>query len=198
MAIDPTIISAGVGLLGSLFGGRRNTTPSYVAEQYNLRNAADRRAMDLYDRTNLEETDARAVESYRTGALQSALAALNNYDAQAAGRGSSILKADTAKERSRNQIAADAVRPVSEFAAGLETSRANRKAQLLPNVGGNMAAAQYLDNFNLNRSQANADMWSTLMQIAARFANRPDRNAPQRNDRDVLDMDPFGANRGYM
>lgn len=181
--MDPAIISAGVGLIGSLWGGRRNSTPSYMAEQYNLRNAADRRAMSLYDSTDLDQLDAQAVSSLRTGAMQQAMQALSNYDAVAAGRGSAMYKGDTAKDRSRNQIAADSVQPVAQFEANLATSRPQRKAALLPNVGNATGAASYLDNFNLAQGQANTDMWAQVMQIAGRLANQRRSGSGGRNDR---------------
>lgn len=186
--MDPAIISAGVGLIGSLFGGRRNSTPSYMAEQYNLRNAADKRALSLYDSTNLEELDAQAVGSLRASALKNAMDALSNYDAIAAGRGSGAYKMDTAKDRSKNQIAADSVAPVAQFEANLATSRPQRKAALLPNVGNNTGAASYLDNFNMQSGQADADMWAQIMQIAGRLANSRGSGSGGRNDRMIQEM----------
>jgi hypothetical protein len=169
-----------------------------MAEQYNLRNAADRRAMSLYDSTNLDQLDAQAVESLRTGAMSQAMQALSNYDAVAAGRGSGTFKADTAKDRSRNQIAADSVAPVAQFEANLATSRPQRKAALLPNVGGNTGAASYLDNFNLAQGQADADMWAQIMQIAGRIANQRGSGGSGRNDRMLGEMNVQDYGAGQM
>ncbi|GEM_PF-3951651 len=145
--MNPTLISAGVGLLGSLFGGK-SSTPHYVKDSYNLQNSIMRRALGLYDNADLESQDAATVAAYGDSVMNRAMTTLGNYDARAAAAGSSVAKGDTQKDRAKAQVAGDAASQVSELQANLASTRAARQAALLPNAAQAAAgtqAAAYLD-----------------------------------------------------
>ena len=162
--MDPTLISAGVGLIGSLFGSKPST-PSYVKEQYDLQNALMKMGIDLYNTTDIAANDQQAVDAYGRNAMSRAMQMASNYDAKAASSGSTIFKGDTMKDRSRNQIYADQASGVSQLEANLATTRAQRKAALLPqSSGANNSNAMYLDQAN---QQANANNGNMIGNIAA-------------------------------
>lgn len=145
--MNPMLISAGVGLLGSLFGGSQKT-PNNVKHQLDLQNGILQRAIDLYDNTDLAAQDAQTVADYGNGVMNHAMTILGNYDAKAAGAGSPIGKADTVKDRNRAQIAGDAGEQISQLQANLDQTRAARQAALLPNASqaaSGAQAASYLD-----------------------------------------------------
>lgn len=140
-------LAAGVGLIGSIFGGGPST-PGYVRENYELQNAAFRKAMELYDSINFEQLDQRALTTYSDAAMKYAQTILGNYDAKAAAAGSPIWKSDTQKSRSRNQIAADAALPIAQYAAQQLSTRPQRQASILPNpaqAAAGFQSAAYLD-----------------------------------------------------
>lgn len=170
--MDPATIGLVLGAATSLFGGKKATTPAHLKQNYRLSNAILQRAIDLYDGTNFEELDRKALDAYTKTSMDQAFAALNNYDAILSGKGISILKDDTAKNRARTQIAADSTQDVGKMEAGLISTRPNRQAQLLPNTGdaANLAGtAQTLDAFDMNRSAAEQNAMLSLASVVAKL-----------------------------
>lgn len=158
-------LNLGVGLLNGIFGGGQST-PGYVIDNYKLQNDAFRRAMELYDQTNLEQLDNAAIAKYSNAAIQNAMTILSNYDAQAASAGSPLYKSDTQKVRARGQIAADTSIPLAQFAAQLLASRPQRQAALLPNpsqIAGAGSDARYIDAQNATNDTT---QWRGLLQAA--------------------------------
>ena len=108
-------------------------------------------AIDLYNNTDLAATDAQAVAELQQNGMQDALSALNQYDATSAARGSSIFKGSTVKDQARTDIAYNSGRDSRMLASNLLTTRANRKAALLPNPSAplqGMQGAAAMDQFN--------------------------------------------------
>jgi hypothetical protein len=106
--------------------------------------------IDLYNNTDLAATDSEAVANLQQNGMQDALAALNQYDATASARGSSIFKGSTVKDQARTNIAYESGRDARSLASNLLTTRANRKAALLPNPSAplqGMQGAAAMDQF---------------------------------------------------
>ncbi len=141
-------IAAGAAsrLLG---GGSPNMTETN--RQLQLSRQLTQMGIDLYNNTDLEATDNQAVANLQQNGMQDALAVLNQYDATAASRGSSIFKGSTVKDQARTNIAYDSGRDARSLASNLLTTRANRKAALLPNPSAplqGMQGAAAMDQFN--------------------------------------------------
>lgn len=170
--MDPAIISAGIGFLGNMFGGRPQV-PKHVLEAARMQNGIFQRGLDLYDSTDLERVDKQSLDLYMKQAMQQAMQAATNYDAKMAGSGASILKGDTAKDRMRGQIFADAGNKVGGIAADLNSTRAARKAALLPQANANaqMQGAMFADQQNYTQGQAEQKGWADFVQLASGLVN---------------------------
>lgn len=181
--MDPLVVSAGVGLLSGMFGGKPKT-PGYVKENYQLQNDLFKRAMGLYDNTDLAAVDQSAITAYSDSTMQEALKFLQNYDALAAGSGSAIGKSDTRKDRSRAQIASDSASKVGSLEASLISSRPNRQAALLPSVGSvaqGVPAAAYLDQQVADQNQQQMQGILDAAQVIGTLW--PTKSATGQNDR---------------
>jgi hypothetical protein len=192
--MDPTTIAAGVGLIGSLFGGGQQQ-PGYVKQNYGYINGILQRGLGLYDNTDLNAQDNQTVNDYSTGAMHTAMAMLGNYNAQAAGNGSGAWKADTMKDRAMSQIAGDQASRVADLRAQLDSTRPERKAALLPSamqaaMGGQ--DAMYLDG--QQRAQQGAQtqgILSAAQLVGGLFGRRSAAPSP------MFNMGPQN-DRGYM
>jgi hypothetical protein len=141
--------SIAAGAIGRLLGGGG---PDMTETNRQLRQSRQltQMAIDLYNNTDLAATDAQAVAELQQNAGQDAMSALNNYDAMMAARGSSMFKGSTAKNQARTDIAYNAGRDSRSLASNLLTTRANRKAALLPNPSAplqGMQGAMAMDQF---------------------------------------------------
>lgn len=157
MALTGSLVSAGIGLLGGVLGGGGSKTPSFVAENYKLQNSLWKKALDLYNQTNLETQDAQTLALYNDGAMQRAMGLLQNYDATRAGASGRIGAQDTQLSRGRGQIASDTAQQVSQLGAQLSSTRPQRKAALLPSAAGassGFQSAAFLDQAEQQRQQA--------------------------------------------
>lgn len=171
--MNPLLVSSGIGLLGSIFGGGSSTpkTPKYLTQNYKLQNQLLQRGIDLYDGTDLAAQDAATVAAFGNGVMDRAMTMLGNYDARAAAAGSPMGKMDTKKDRSRAQIAGDASSQISQLEANLNQTRAARQAAMLPNPAQAAAGAQaasLLDQYAYNRQQ---QQQSGVMEGLASAAN---------------------------
>jgi hypothetical protein len=138
------------GAVARLFGGG-SPNMAETNRQLQLSRQLTQMGIDLYNNTDLESTDNQAVANLQQNAMQDALAALNQYDATSSARGSSIFKDSTVKDRARTDIAYDSGRDARSLASNLLTTRANRKAALLPNPSAplqGMQGAAAMDQFN--------------------------------------------------
>lgn len=156
--MDPGVASLLAGTVTGLFGGGRPSGPNYTKAQYEILNDITRRGMELFDRTDLEASDRKAVDKFRGVTMQDAMRLLGEYDAYAAGAGSPMWKDSTTKSRSRNQIASDAANRTAQMEADLEISRPQRKAALLPNPASAaqaMQGAMAMDQIGLQQAAAN-------------------------------------------
>jgi len=155
--VDIGAVAGVVGGIAGLFGKGSGRRMDKVQQQLNMLNQINQRGTDLYDNTNLEESDAKATDLIRNLSTQDALNILSSYDGSAAGAGSPIWKDSTSKGRARNQIAFNASNVANRYAADLETSRANRKAALLPSPAGaaqGLSAASAIDSVQNEQNQA--------------------------------------------
>lgn len=137
--MDWTSIAAGA--ISKLFGGKspgQRNTELAMAKLNEITQAG----LELYKNSNLEESDRRAVNTYRESAIDDAMNILSGYDARTAAAGSPIYKGSTVKDRARSQIAGDVSQKVSDYQMNLDTSRANRQAALLPNPSSAIAGLQ--------------------------------------------------------
>lgn len=137
------------GAVARLFGGG-SPDMKETNRQLQLSRQLTQMGIDLYNNTDLESTDNEAVANLQQNGMQDALAALNQYDATASSRGSSIFKDSTVKDRARTGIAYDSGRDARSLASNLLTTRANRKAALLPNPSAplqGMQGAMAMDQF---------------------------------------------------
>lgn len=187
--MDPTLISAGIGLLSSVFGGKPKT-PGYLKHAYDLQNGILKRGTDLYDNTDLVAQDKETVDNYGKSVWDQAMHMLQNYDSQAAGGGSPIWKGDTLKDRSRTQIAGDSASQIAQLASSLASTRADRKAALLPNPSSAAAGfqgAMALDQQAYGQQAANTEGLMNAAQLVAALFNKQKgtASAPGRNDRYV-------------
>jgi hypothetical protein len=142
--------SIAAGAIGRLFGGG-SPDMTETNRQLALSRKLTQMGIDLYNNTDFEATDNEAVANLQRNGMQDALAALNQYDATASARGSSIFKDSTVKDRARTGIAYDSGRDARSLASNLLTTRANRKAALLPNPSAplqGMQGAAAMDQFN--------------------------------------------------
>ena len=104
------------------------------------------------------------------------------------------MKDDTAKQRARGQIAADAGEDVGKMKAGLITSRPQRKHSLLPNVQDANSLSQTagtLDQFNMNQNAAMqiTDMLNKMPpEMAAQFMQMVQQMQQQAQDSDIDDF----------
>lgn len=138
------------GAVARLFGGG-NPNMAETNRQLQLSRELTQMGIDLYNNTDLAATDSEAVANLQQNGMQDALAALNQYDATSAARGSSIFKGSTVKDQARTGIAYESGRDARSLAANLLTTRANRKAALLPNPSAplqGMQGAAAMDQFN--------------------------------------------------
>ena len=141
--------SIAAGAIGRLFGGG-SPDMTETNRQLELSRKLTQMGIDLYNNTDLAATDSEAVANLQQNGMQDALAALNQYDATASARGSSIFKDSTVKDRARTGIAYDSGRDARSLASNLLTTRANRKAALLPNPSAplqGMQGAMAMDQF---------------------------------------------------
>ena len=148
--------SIAAGAIGRLLGGGG---PDMTETNRQLRQSRQltQMAIDLYNNTDLAATDAQAVAELQQNAGQDAMSALNNYDAMMAARGSSVFKGSTAKNQARTDIAYNAGRDSRTLASNLLTTRANRKAALLPNPSAplqGMQGAMAMDQFSNDQKAA--------------------------------------------
>jgi len=138
-----------VGAVARLFGGG-SPNMAETNRQLQLSRQLTQMGIDLYNNTDLAATDSEAVANLQQNGMQDALAALNQYDATASARGSSIFKGSTVKDQARTNIAYESGRDARSLASNLLTTRANRKAALLPNPSAplqGMQGAAAMDQF---------------------------------------------------
>jgi hypothetical protein len=155
--MDPLTSALAAGVVGKIFGGG-SPNMSQTNSQLELIRQIGKRAIDLYDNTDLEASDARAVALQQQIASDNAMRLLEQYDGISAAKGSSIFKSSTVKDRARSEIANSASESAASLAAQLETTRSQRKASLLPNVSNGVAGMQgsmAMDQFRNEQLAAN-------------------------------------------
>lgn len=109
---------------------------------------------------SLRATDSRALEEYQKNVMTQAQAELGAYDAAAAAAGSPVNKMDTAKERSRTQIATGMATDVGNKRFAMDESYLQRLQALLPGTGSAVAGfggAGALDQMESNRQSGIMD-----------------------------------------
>ena len=166
------------GAVARLFGGG-SPDMKETNRQLQLSRKLTQMGIDLYNNTDLAATDSEAVANLQQNGMQDALAALNQYDATASSRGSSIFKDSTVKDRARTGIAYDSGRDARSLASNLLTTRANRKAALLPNPSAplqGMQGAMAMDQFNNDQLAAQQ---SGIFNLAYGIMN----NLPKKKNR---------------
>jgi hypothetical protein len=186
--------SIAAGAIGRLLGGGG---PDMTETNRQLRQSREltQMAIDLYNNTDLNAIDSQAVAELQTNAQQDAMSALNNYDAMSAARGSSIFKGSTAKDQARTDIAYNAGRDSRSLASNLLTTRANRKAALLPNPSAplqGMQGAMAMDQFSNDQKAAQQN---SIFNIAYGLMN-PDKK-PGASGAKQMDYSPAPIQGGY-
>lgn len=173
----------GVGLLRSFLGGGSPQVPEYLRKSYQLENQIRQAGLDLYNNTNLEASDSEALGAYSRTAMDAAMKMAGNYDARAAAMGSPMGKSDTRKDRARAQTFADSAGRIGEYEANLATTRAQRKAALLPGAspGALMQGAQGLDAANAGRYAQDSQGWADASRLI--YGLFPQGGSSGRNDR---------------
>jgi hypothetical protein len=188
--MDPGTIGGIVGALGGLLGSKPQV-PEYLLTQYRLLNELLGMSKSLYQNTDFDRIDRETVDSYSKGTMDRASQILRNYDASVGGAGG--VMGDTKNSRNRAQIAGDASSKIAMLEADLNSSRAGRKAALLPNAA---QAAAGFGAANLLDQGAAADQDARLQGLLSAATLIPGllkgRSASSsRNDRSAaLNMNP--------
>jgi len=104
---------------------------------------------------SVKNTDKTALADYQKQVMTQAQSELGAYDASAAASGSPINKSDTAKDRSRTQIAAGLSGDVANKKYAQDESYLARLQALIPGTGSaatGFGAAGAIDSANMNQA----------------------------------------------
>ena len=192
--MDFNIGQIAAGAISRLLGGGQ---PNMVETNRQLQQSRQitQMGIDLYNNTDLAATDAQAIAELQANAQQDAMSALNNYDAMSSARGSSIFKGSTVKDQARTDIAYNSGRDARTLASNLLTTRANRKAALLPNPSSpiqGMQGAMAMDQYANDRAAAQQN---AIFNIAYGLMN-PDKK-PGTSGAKQMDYSPAPIQGGY-
>lgn len=156
----PAAIGAAGSIISSGKGGKGGGASPNLEALYRKFNSVLDASMNLFTKASgagpdgLAATDKRALEEYQKTALNQAQAELGAYDAAAAGAGSAIGQADTAKDRARTQIATGMAQDVAQKQYAQTESLTAREAALLPNPSNfaqGFSGAGAIDQMNQNQ-----------------------------------------------
>jgi len=145
MAIDPGLISGGIGLISSLFGGKKKAPRNPFLDS---QRAALDAAQGIVRNTNLADLDQKILEQYRTEINRQADRAISAQNASDFARNDQPL-VDSERGVARGVIARSAGEGVANLATQLEASRPDRGLGMWERIAG-MSGAGYQNQANQN------------------------------------------------
>jgi hypothetical protein len=157
-------ISAGVGILGGLFGGGQKETA--MDRLYKTYNNLLKQKIGIANSVDFKTLDKNYLDAYSSKNAEDTMTTLRNYDAQFTGANAG--KADTNKDVARTKIAGDSSRRVIDLAAQLDMTRAQRQLALLPSQGdvaGGFQAASGIDANNMANQNSSLGAVMSLAQL---------------------------------
>lgn len=157
MPIDPAIVSGGVGLLTSLFGGGGGGT-DYMAGLYKLYEQILNEGMNIYRTTDLDELFRQSQERYREVVDEQVSRGLRNYNAGLLAGGVKPTGGDTEQSVQRGMVRQKGATRLAEREADFLLQKPMMQKSLLPGVGdatAGMGMAGHLDAMAAGRGAAN-------------------------------------------
>lgn len=151
MAIDPGLISGGIGLISSLFGGKKKAPRNPFLDS---QRAALDAAQGIVRNTNLADLDQKILEQYRTEINRQADRAISAQNASDFARNDQPL-VDSERGVARGVIARSAGEATANLATQLEASRPDRGLGMWERIA-SMGGAGYGNQANQNQMDAQA------------------------------------------
>lgn len=155
--MDPSIVSAGVGLLGSLFGGGGGGDDR-LAGLYKLYEQILNEGMNIYRTTDLDELFRQSQERYRQIVDENVGRGLRNYNAGLLAGGVTPTGGDTEQAVQRGLVRQKGATRLAEREADFLLNKPMMQKSLLPGVGdatAGMGMASQLDAMASGRKAAN-------------------------------------------
>ncbi len=151
MAIDPGLISTGIGLLGSLFGGKKKAPRNPFLDS---QRAALDAAQGIVRDTNLNDLDQKILENYRNEINRQSERAISAQNASDFARNDQPL-VDSERGVARGVIARSGAEAIANLSTQLDASRPDRGIGMWERIA-SMSGAGYGNQANQNQMDMQA------------------------------------------
>lgn len=155
--MDPSIVSAGIGLLGSFLGGGGGGD-DHLAGLYKLYEQILNEGMNIYRTTDLDELFRQSQERYRQIVDENVGRGLRNYNAGLLAGGVTPTGGDTEQAVQRGLVRQKGAARLAEREADFLLQKPMMQKSLLPGVGdatAGMGMAAQLDAMASGRKASN-------------------------------------------
>lgn len=183
------LVGAGVGLLGGLFGkkggGNMDALYAKLLQLYD-------EGMRLYRDTDLNLVDQQLLDAYDSRLQDDVQTMLDNHDTALATQGLQVSGKDSERTLSRTGTAFRAAKAKRDLQAQLVSTRANRKAALLPKAGDFQVGAGMAGAMDARDAAASGGLVSGLAGLADAYDRYRRRSGPEDPWKNVGNWDGGG------